>query len=94
MSEHQSRQGWIIGIIVVIVVAAAAYWLWTGEEKKNEVPITKVIEEPQTTPEPETMAQPEVAAPIPEPQEPAPAEEPGREPLLHSTRVTKPLMMT
>ncbi|BBM01744.1 DUF3014 domain-containing protein [Microbulbifer sp. GL-2] len=80
MSEHQSRQGWIIGIIVVIVVAAAAYWLWTGEEKKNEVPITKVIEEPQTTPEPETMTQPEVAAPAPEPQEPAPAEEPAREP--------------
>ncbi|GAB2873979.1 DUF3014 domain-containing protein [Microbulbifer echini] len=80
MSEHQSRHGWIIGIIVVIVVAAAAYWLWTSDDKKNEVPSIKVIEEPQTTSEPGTLEQPEEQAAAPEPQEPAPVEEPGREP--------------
>ncbi|QFT56560.1 DUF3014 domain-containing protein [Microbulbifer sp. THAF38] len=80
MSEQQSRHGWIIGIIVVIVVAAAAYWLWTGEEKKKEVPPTKIIEEPQSTPEPETLEQPQEQAATPEPQEPAPVEEPSREP--------------
>ncbi|WP_299947000.1 DUF3014 domain-containing protein [uncultured Microbulbifer sp.] len=80
MSEQQSRQGWIIGIIVVIIVAAAAYWLWTGDEKKKEIPATKIIEEPETAPEPETLAQPEEQPPVPKPLEPAPAEKPAEEP--------------
>ncbi|MDP5208537.1 DUF3014 domain-containing protein [Microbulbifer sp. 2205BS26-8] len=80
MSEQQSRQGWIIGIIVVIIVAAAAYWLWTGDEQKKEIPSTTIIEQPKTAPEPETLAQPQEQAPEPKPPEPAPAEEPGRAP--------------
>ncbi|WP_444918354.1 DUF3014 domain-containing protein [Microbulbifer sp. JMSA003] len=80
MSEQQSRQGWIIGIIVVVVVAAAAYWLWTGEEKKKEIPTIGVVEEPQTAPEPEALAQPESQEPAQPPEEPVIEEEPGREP--------------
>ncbi|AWF82868.1 DUF3014 domain-containing protein [Microbulbifer sp. A4B17] len=80
MSEQQSRQGWIIGIIVVVVVAAAAYWLWTGEEKKKEIPTISVVEEPQTAPEPEALAQPENQEPAQPPEEPVIEEEPGREP--------------
>ncbi|WP_444934304.1 DUF3014 domain-containing protein [Microbulbifer sp. JTAC008] len=80
MSEQQSRQGWIIGIIVVVVVAAAAYWLWTGEEKKKDIPTIGVVEEPQTAPEPEALAQPESQEPAQPPEEPVIEEEPGREP--------------
>ncbi|MCO1336277.1 DUF3014 domain-containing protein [Microbulbifer sp. OS29] len=80
MSEQQSRQGWIIGIIVVVVVAAAAYWLWTGEEKKKEVPATGVIQEPQTAPESEALAEPESQEPAQPPAEPVIEEEPGTEP--------------
>ncbi|WP_444928692.1 DUF3014 domain-containing protein [Microbulbifer sp. SSSA002] len=80
MSEQQSKQGWVIGIIVVVMVAAAAYWLWTGAEKKNEAPAISIVEEPQTTPEPETLAQPESPEPAQPPQEPIIEEEPARAP--------------
>lgn len=67
---------------MVIVVAAAAYWLWSSEKNKHEIPATKLIEASRTTPEAESIAQPEVQAPAPKPQEPAAVavEEPSREP--------------
>ncbi|MFC6633217.1 DUF3014 domain-containing protein [Microbulbifer taiwanensis] len=72
MSDHQSNQGWIIGLVVVAALAAGAYWFLSG--KKAEAPPSAVVEEPEPTPEP----MPEIEAPPP--PEPAPAPEPEKGP--------------
>ncbi|WP_323847418.1 DUF3014 domain-containing protein [Microbulbifer magnicolonia] len=72
MSDHQSSQGWIIGLVVVATLAAVAYFFLSGD--KAEPPAPPVVVEPEATPEP----MPEIEAPPP--PEPAPAPEPEKGP--------------
>lgn len=73
MSEHQSRQEWIIVLAVLIALAAGAYWYFSS---RGEAPDPPVALTPGEEPEPEPTE--EIEAPPPE--EPVPEPEPERGP--------------